>query len=84
MAFGVTAAHFGAGWYLAIYLVLFVGLIPLAVIDRYQHLLPIPRSLPRARDHDRPTSWPTPSITTIGGGSSSPACAARSGSAPTS
>jgi leader peptidase (prepilin peptidase) / N-methyltransferase len=41
VAFGVTAAHFGAGWNLAIYLVLFVGLIPLAVIDGYQRLLPI-------------------------------------------
>jgi leader peptidase (prepilin peptidase)/N-methyltransferase len=41
VVFGVTAAHFGAGWNLAIYLVLFVGLIPLAVIDGYQRLLPI-------------------------------------------
>jgi len=41
IVFGVTAAHFGAGWNLAIYLVLFVGLIPLAVIDGYQRLLPI-------------------------------------------
>jgi leader peptidase (prepilin peptidase) / N-methyltransferase len=41
VVFGVTAVHFGAGWDLAIYLVLFVGLIPLAVIDGYQRLLPI-------------------------------------------
>jgi leader peptidase (prepilin peptidase)/N-methyltransferase len=41
VVFGVTATHFGAGWNLAIYLVLFVGLIPLAVIDGYQRLLPI-------------------------------------------
>jgi leader peptidase (prepilin peptidase)/N-methyltransferase len=37
----VTALHFGAGWTLSIYLVLFVGLIPLAIIDGYQRLLPI-------------------------------------------
>jgi leader peptidase (prepilin peptidase)/N-methyltransferase len=41
MVFFITALHFGAGWNLAIYLVLFVGLIPLAVIDGYQRLLPI-------------------------------------------
>ena len=41
VVFGVTALHFGAGWNLAVYLVVFVGLIPLAVIDGYQRLLPI-------------------------------------------
>jgi leader peptidase (prepilin peptidase)/N-methyltransferase len=39
--FGLSAAHFGAGWSLAIYLPLFAGLIPLALIDAHHRLLPI-------------------------------------------
>jgi leader peptidase (prepilin peptidase)/N-methyltransferase len=41
LIFGFTAAHFGAGWNLAVFLVLFTGLVPLAIIDLYQHLLPV-------------------------------------------
>ena len=39
--FGTTAAHLGLGWNLAIFLVLFIGLVPLMVIDFEQHLLPV-------------------------------------------
>jgi len=39
--FGLSAAHFGAGWNLAIYLPLFAGLIPLALIDAQRRLLPV-------------------------------------------
>ena len=39
--FGFTAAHFGAGWNMAAFLVLFTGLVPLAVIDLELHLLPV-------------------------------------------
>jgi leader peptidase (prepilin peptidase)/N-methyltransferase len=41
LLFGLTAARFGASWNLALFLMLFVGLIPLAIIDLQQHLLPI-------------------------------------------
>lgn len=39
--FGAVAARFGPGWNLAIYVVLFAGLIPLMVVDLLQHLLPV-------------------------------------------
>jgi leader peptidase (prepilin peptidase)/N-methyltransferase len=39
--FGTTAAHFGPSWNLAVFLVLFMGIIPLMVIDFEKHLLPI-------------------------------------------
>jgi leader peptidase (prepilin peptidase)/N-methyltransferase len=38
--FGTTAAHFGPSWNLAVFLVLFIGLIPLMVIDFEKHLIP--------------------------------------------
>lgn len=38
--FGAIAVHFGPGWNLAIFLVLFAGLIPLATIDLQKQLLP--------------------------------------------
>lgn len=39
--FAATAVRFGAGWDIAIYLVLFAGLIPLMIIDLLHHLLPV-------------------------------------------
>jgi leader peptidase (prepilin peptidase)/N-methyltransferase len=39
--FGATAWHFGLSWNLAMFLVLFAGLIPLMAIDFNKHLIPV-------------------------------------------
>jgi leader peptidase (prepilin peptidase)/N-methyltransferase len=39
--FGVTAAHFGLSWNLAIFIVFFGGMIPLMAIDLIKQLLPV-------------------------------------------